>query len=175
MAEKIIILSGKQFCGKDTVAKILLEKFPDFRRIGLGDAIKLEYGEKKRLTLDEIEQNKPLYRPDLIDLGNFRRAQDSDYWIKKVIALEGNIIVPDVRMKRELEFFKEANAFKIRVECDREKRAQRGLLKSENDLTETDLDDVKDWDYVIENNSSYENLQTAAKMLADKIEDWLLA
>lgn len=106
MADKIIILSGKQFCGKDTVAKILLEIFPDFQRIGLGDAIKLEYGEREGLSLEEIEKHKPLYRQDLIDLGNFRRSQDSDYWIKKVIALEGNIIVPDVRMKRELEFLK---------------------------------------------------------------------
>lgn len=158
MAEKIIILSGKQFCGKDTVAKILLDEFKDFKRIGLGDAIKLEYGEKKGLTFEEIEENKPVYRPDLIELGNLRRSMDKDYWIKKVIALEGNIIVPDVRVKRELEFFKEANAFKIRVECDRDLRAQRGTLKSEDDLTETDLDDVKDWDYVIENNSDYETL-----------------
>lgn len=175
MADKIIILSGKQFCGKDTVAKILLEIFPDFRRIGLGDAIKLEYGEREGLSLEEIEKHKPLYRQDLIDLGNFRRSQDSDYWIKKVIALEGNIIVPDVRMKRELEFFKEAGAFKIRVECDRDNRAKRGVLKSENDRTETELDDVKDWDYVIENNSSYENLQTATKLLADNIKDWFPA
>lgn len=173
MAEKIIILSGKQFCGKDTVAKILLEIFPDFRRIGLGDAIKLEYGEREGLTLEEIERHKPLYRQDLIELGNQRRAQDSDYWIKKVIALEGNIIVPDVRMKRELEFFKEADAFKIRVECERENRAKRGVLKSENDQTETDLDNVNDWDYIIENNSTYENLQTETSLLADKIKEWL--
>ena len=78
MADKIIILSGKQFCGKDTVAKILLEIFPDFQRIGLGDAIKLEYGEREGLSLEEIEKHKPLYRQDLIDLGNFRRSQDSD-------------------------------------------------------------------------------------------------
>lgn len=170
MAEKIIILSGKQFCGKDTVAKILLEDHKDFKRIGLGDAIKLEYGEKNGLTLEQIEKDKPLYRQDLIDLGNHRRSQDSDYWIKKVIAMQGNIIVPDVRLKRELEFFKAADAFKIRVECDRENRALRGTLKSENDLTETDLDDIKDWDYVIENNSSYENLQCESHKLSEKIK-----
>lgn len=170
MAEKIIILSGKQFCGKDTVAKILLEEFPDFKRIGLGDAIKLEYGEKKGLTYEQIEESKHLYRPDLIELGNMRRSEDKDYWIKKVISLEGNLIVPDVRVKRELEFFKEANAFRIRVECDRENRAQRGILKSEEDLTETDLDNVKDWDYVIENNSSYENLKAESLKLAEIIK-----
>lgn len=158
MAEKIIILSGKQYSGKDTVAKILLEVLKNFRRIGLGDAIKLEYGEKKGLSLDEIEANKHVYRPDLIELGNSRRSQDKDYWIKKVISMPGNIIVPDVRVKRELEFFKDANAYKIRVESDIEKRALRGKLSSADDLTETDLDDVSDWDFVIENNSSYEDL-----------------
>ena len=110
MAEKIIILSGKQYCGKDTVAKILLQNLTDFKRIGLGDAIKLEYGEQKGLSFEEIEKNKYLYRQDLINLGNQRRSEDKDYWIKKVIHLPGNIIVPDVRVKRELEFFKEANA-----------------------------------------------------------------
>ena len=175
MAKKIIILSGKQFCGKDTVAKILLDELKDlnFKRIGLGDAIKLEYGEKHDLTFEEIEKNKPQYRPDLIALGDFRRSEDKDYWIKKVIALEGNIIVPDVRVNRELEYFRAANAFKIRVECDRKNRALRGELKSEDDLTETDLDDVTDWDYVITNNSAYENLQTEVIQLARKIRIYL--
>ena len=58
MTKKIIILSGKQFSGKDTVAKFLLEFMPDFKRIGLGDAIKLEYGKQKGLTFEEIWKQK---------------------------------------------------------------------------------------------------------------------
>ena len=58
MADKIIILSGKQYSGKDTAAKILLQNLTDFKRIGLGDAIKIEYGEQKGLTFEEIEKNK---------------------------------------------------------------------------------------------------------------------
>ena len=170
MAEKIIILSGKQYSGKDTAAKILLEKLKDFKRIGLGDAIKLEYSEQTGLTLDEILKNKHLYRHDLIALGNKRRSEDSDYWIKKVIAQSGNIIVPDVRVKRELEFFK--NAFKIRVEADIEKRAQRGKLTSSDDPTETALDDVKDWDAVIFNNSTYVELEEQTLALIDRINSF---
>lgn len=170
MAEKIIILSGKQYSGKDTAAKILLEKLKDFKRIGLGDAIKLEYSEQTGLTLDEILKNKHLYRPDLIALGNKRRSEDSDYWIKKVIAQSGNIIVPDVRVKHELEFFK--NAFKIRVESDMEKRAQRGKLTSSDDPTETALDDVKDWDAVIFNNSTYVELEEQTLALIDRINSF---
>ena len=88
MTKKIIILSGKQFSGKDTVAKFLLEFLPNFKRIGIGDAIKLEYGKRKNLTFDEIETNKHLYRADLIELGNWGRNQDADYWLKKIILLQ---------------------------------------------------------------------------------------
>ncbi len=173
MAEKIIVLSGKQYSGKDTVAKILLENLTNFKRIGLGDAIKLEYSEKTNIPFEEIEKNKHLYRQDLINLGNKRRSEDKDYWIKKVISQPGNIIVPDVRVKRELEFFKAENAFTIRVEASRETRSQRGKLVGETDVTEVDLDDVKDWNYVISNNSTYENLQAESLKLANEIKSFL--
>ena len=35
----------------------------------------------------------------------------------------------------------------------------RGVLVGEDDITEVGLDDVKDWDYVIENNSTSEDLK----------------
>lgn len=173
MAEKIIVLSGKQYSGKDTAAKIILENLTDFKRIGLGDAIKIEYGEQKGLTFEEIEKNKHLYRQDLINLGNQRRSEDSDYWIKKVIQMPGNIVVPDVRVKRELEYFKEANAFKIRVEASRETRSARGQLVGETDITEVDLDDINDWDAIITNNSTYEDLQAQSIELVNLIKEKL--
>ena len=42
MAEKIIIFSGKQYSGKDTVAKVLLQNMTDYKRCAMGDIIKLE-------------------------------------------------------------------------------------------------------------------------------------
>lgn len=173
MAEKIIILSGKQYSGKDTVAKILLQNLTNFKRIGLGDAIKIEYSEQTGISFEEIEKNKHLYRQDLINLGNKRRSEDKDYWIKKVIKMSGNIIVPDVRVKRELEFFEQENAYKIRVEASRETRSARGQLVGETDITEIDLDNITNWDYVITNNSTYENLQAESIKLAKEIKSIL--
>ena len=95
--KKIIIFSGKQFSGKDTVAKILLEKFKSFKRIGIADAIKMRYSEKTGLTVEEIEKNKSQYRQDLIDLGDWGRAQSPDYWLNSIIAYKGNTIVTDIR------------------------------------------------------------------------------
>ena len=85
MADRIIIFSGKQYSGKDTVAKIMLAAMPDFRRCAMGDIIKLTYGKEHNLTYEEIEKNKPIYRQDLINLGNWGRSQDPDYWLKKII------------------------------------------------------------------------------------------
>lgn len=67
-------------------------------------------------------------------------------------------MVTDVRVPHEYEVFKNAGAVSIRVEASRETRASRGELIGENDITETGLDNIKDWDYVIENNSDYDTL-----------------
>lgn len=155
----IIIFSGKQYSGKDTVAKIMLAEMPEFRRCAMGDIIKLTYGKEKGLTYEEIEKNKPLYRQDLIDLGNWGRSQSPDYWLNKIIEQDGNIMVTDVRVPHEYEVFKGAGAISIRVEADRETRAKRGELIGETDITEVGLDHITDWDYVIENNSDYETLK----------------
>ena len=173
MGKKIVALSGKQFSGKDTVAKILLEKLTSFTRVGIGDAIKIEYGKQKNLTFDEIETNKSQYREDLIELGNKGRAISPNYWLEKIVELDFDVIVPDMRVKDELEILKNAGALTIRVEASKKIRALRGEFVKEDDPTETALDDVSDWDFVIRNDSSYDDLKVRALKLADEIAEKL--
>lgn len=161
MADKIIIFSGKQYSGKDTAGKILLETLPDYKRCAMGDIIKYEYGRQHNLTYEEIEANKSKYRAGLIELGNWGRCQSPDYWLDKIINTDGNIIVTDVRVPHEYEKFKSAGAISIRIEASREVRAQRGELIGENDITEVGLDNVTDWDYVITNNSDYDSFKNS--------------
>ena len=170
MANKIIFFSGKQYSGKDTVAKIMLNAMTDFKRCAMGDIIKLTYGKEKGLTYDEIEKNKPLYRQDLIDLGNWGRSQDPDYWLKKIIEQDGNIMVTDVRVPHEYEVFKNAGAISIRVEASREIRSLRGELVGESDITEIGLDHITDWDYVITNESDYETLVQNVEKLIEELK-----
>ena len=170
MAERIIIFSGKQYSGKDTAAKILLDAMPSFKRCAMGDVIKLEYGRLNNITYEEIEANKPKYRQGLIDLGNWGRAQSQDYWLEKIIATEGNIVVTDVRIKHEYELFKSAGAISIRIEADRDLREARGgKLIGEDDVTEVDLDDIRDWDYIIDNNTDYETLKKNVLLIVQKL------
>ena len=168
--KKIIIISGKQLSGKDTVANAIMDVLKDFKRVPLADAIKKEFGSQKNLSFNEVDRNKPLYRADLIALGNKRRSEDADYWIKKVLSEDGNIIVPDVRLKHELETFKQLGAVCIRVNSKREERAKRGLIVQENDATETELDGITNWDYIIDNNGSIDLLKQNAQKIAKSIE-----
>ena len=170
MADKIIIFSGKQYSGKDTAAKIMLELMPEFRRCAMGDIIKVTYGAEKGLSYEEIEKNKPIYRQDLINLGNWGRSQDPDYWLKKIIEQDGNIIVTDVRVQHEYDVFKSAGAIAIRVEASRETRSLRGALVGETDVTEVGLDHVSDWDFVIDNNGDYENLKNHVFEIVNRIK-----
>lgn len=169
MAEKIIIFSGKQYSGKDTAAKIMLDKMPDYKRCAMGDIIKLTYGKEKGLTYEEIERNKSDYRQDLIDLGNWGRSKDPDYWLKKILDQPGKIIVTDVRVQHEYEVFKNAGAIAIRVEASRKTRSARGNLVGENDITETGLDHIKNWDFVIDNNFDYETLVGQVNKIIEEI------
>ncbi len=170
MAKRIITFSGKQYSGKDTAAKILLDVMSDFKRCAMGDIIKIEYGRQCGLTYEEIEANKAQYRQGLIDLGNWGRQQSQDYWLEKIIEQEGNIVVTDVRIKHEYEIFKKAGAITIRVEAERDIREARGgKLIGENDVTEVDLDDVQDWDFLIDNNKDYETLRKEVLKIVEKI------
>ncbi|MBR6302141.1 hypothetical protein IKR55_05325 [bacterium] len=170
MVDKVIIFSGKQYSGKDTAAKIMLEKMTDYRRCAIGDIIKITYGAQHNLTFEEIEANKPKYRAGLIELGNWGRAQDPDYWLKKLLEQSGNIIVTDVRVPHEYEIFKNAGAITIRINADRDLREARGgTLVGEDDVTEVGLDNITDWDFVIDNNSDYPTLVKNVEKIIEKI------
>ena len=170
MAAKIIIFSGKQYSGKDTAAKILMNELPSFKRCAMGDVIKQEYGRMNNISFEEIEANKPKYRQGLIDLGNWGRSQDKDYWLKKIVEQEGNIVVTDVRIKHEYELFKSFGAISVRIEADRDIRESRGgKLVGEDDVTEVDLDDIREWDFLIDNNRDYETLKKNVLLIAEKL------
>ena len=172
MVDKIIIFSGKQYSGKDTMARIMLDLMPDYRRCAIGDIIKITYGKEKGLTFDEIEKNKPVYRPDLINLGNWGRAQNPDYWLHKILEQDGNIMVTDVRVPHEYEVFKEAGAIAIRVEASRQTRLNRGgSLSGEDDVTEIGLDNIKDWDFVVNNDLDYDNLKQQTLKIVEEINN----
>lgn len=172
--KNIICFSGKQYSGKDTAAKLILDNFPDFIRIGIADAIKIEYGKRNNLSFDEIEANKGKYRTGLIELGNEGRNIHPDFWLNKIIEQDKNVIVPDVRLIHEAEVFKAAGAVLIRVEASFETRNKRGIITNTNDSTEVELDNYQGFDYILDNNGDYEELKKKIVPLAEFLKEKII-
>jgi phosphomevalonate kinase len=166
----IIAISGKQLSGKDRLATLLLEKLSGFTRVGLGDAIKMELAKRKKISYEELEQNKHLYRPELIELGNKgRRLEKGLYWVNKVLATPGNLVVPDMRVEKEFNAFKNKGAIMVRVDARRDIRESRGQLVKEDDPTECGLDHISDWDFIIHNNEDLTMLEKQATDLCKTV------
>ena len=166
----IIAISGKQLSGKDALAGLLLELLPSFKRVGIGDAIKIELASIKNISLEELEQNKHIYRTELIELGNKGRTLDNGYyWINKVLETRGNLIIPDMRVLKEYQVFKNNGAIMIRVEANKETRLLRGTIVKEDDPTECALDNINDWDVVVFNDSTLNNLKKQAEQITSVI------
>jgi Phosphomevalonate kinase/AAA domain len=189
--KEIIAISGKQRSGKDTLCQALLTHFPNFKRVGLADALKDEYSELTGMPRDEVDANKnsrPEIRKELIDLANRRKEEDRGYWTKKVMyGPDNNIIVPDIRFHHEYYAFIMNNAYMIRIETPREIRATRGVLSNEDDPSEIDLDkggvfldafqlpelENKDtyWHSRLDNNGALEYLDSWAFWTAQSIKE----
>ncbi|MDH4378303.1 MAG: hypothetical protein QE263_00140 [Vampirovibrionales bacterium] len=173
----LVALSGKQYAGKDQLADWLVTVLPN--RFGLtavktpiAGAIKQQYAEKNRLSLQELETHKANHRSGLIELGNWGRQQSPDYWLERVLEaaqiVDGITIVSDMRLPREYEQLKASGALLIRLEADRgirQARAERlnGLLTNEADPTECALDDIQVWDAVLTNNGTVDELAAIAE------------
>lgn len=145
-----ILISGKQRSGKDFTASFIEEYTQgQFKRVGLADALKNEYSQITGIPRDCIEviKNISSIRQQLILLGQARKKDGNrNYWLDQVP--KSGALIADVRYTEEVDYFKDA--IKIRIECPREIRAQRGTLTNETHPSECELDSYDNWDYMID-------------------------
>lgn len=163
----LIGISGKQYSGKDLLTGLLMARLPEFRQIPLALAIKTAYAQRHGMTIEALEADKARHREGLIALGNEGRTQDPDCWLRQVLSQPGSIIISDIRLKREYDALRAQGAFLIRLDADRSVRMQRGMLTGETDPTETELDDIPEWDAVLVNNTTLDELRRQVDALFD--------
>lgn len=184
----IIGISGKAGSGKDTAAKMLevlyanpdisyedfanrrYKNFADILIVHFADALKeaaqvlfrlgeweINTQEGKKTTINWIGKT---VRELLQGIGQgLRDAIDFDLWVKILFANTkgwSNYIIADVRYPNEIKAIKERNGILLRID---RKGAGAG-----NHSSETALDDYKEWDVHIENNSSIEDLFEAMRI-----------
>ena len=184
----IIGISGKAGSGKDTAAKMLevlyanpdisyedfankrYKDFADIQIVHFADSLKetaqvlfrigeweTNTQEGKKTTINWIGKT---VRELLQGIGQgLRDAIDPNLWVKILFANTedwSNYIIADVRYPNEVYAIKKRNGVLIRID---RKGAGAG-----NHSSETALDNYKEWDVHIENNSSIEDLFEAMRI-----------
>ena len=164
---KVIMICGKARSGKDTLADFIINHLENKKpcKVQIGQYIK--YYAMKYFGWDGEEETKP--RDLLIHLGTdiIRNKIDQNFHINRLVQdLEvlsyfyDTFIVSDVRFPVEIEKVKEKYDEVITIKISRDSEELNQSQK--NNITETALDNYTDYDYVIDNNGTLEELEQKA-------------
>lgn len=172
---KIIGIAGKARSGKDSSAWGLLKiinqktwvraKFADpvYEIVSIMTGVPVQDIEFKK---DQIAFGNLTFRDLLIWVGMNGRKLYEDIWIDNLLKrFDGkglNLIVTDLRFPNEAMKIRELGGYLVKVTRD------VNLIDNES---ETSLDDWTDWDFIINNNSTFKNLDSNLQELWEKIGD----
>lgn len=157
----LIGISGKAYSGKDTMGKYLINKY-NFKRKASADALKRIA--RNIFGWNGVKDEKG--RRFLQELATTVRNFDPDFWINIVLneikqeslsSKNSKYVITDLRYKNEAELLKSLGGMLIRVEG-----SYTNMTTISPDLaihtSEIDLDNYNNFDYVLKNNTSFENL-----------------
>ena len=175
---KIIMISGKARSGKDTLADFLIQALEEAQKkpckVQVSQYIK--YYAMKYFGWDGEEETKP--RDLLIHLGTdiIRNKIDPNFHINRLVQdievlsyFYDTFIVSDVRFPVEIEKVKEKYNDVITVKIERDSEELTDSQKA--NITETALDDFNDYDIVIDNNGTLEDLKNKVPEIIQKAGD----
>jgi hypothetical protein len=189
---KIIALSGKKRSGKDTIYVEARHYFAEqdyedkgykdhgtsIGRVGFADPLKHEVSEVTGFTTSFIEEHKQEFRTLLQVWGtDFRRCFcGSDYWINKMDAIIKKsakfydiLFVTDLRFKNEANFIKSVGGFVVHVER-RVQEDPEATDQSHTHVSEKDMDDYSDFDYVLNNDKTEPELRESIGKMLDTLK-----
>lgn len=137
-----IVVIGRAFCGKTTLADALV-------KLGAADARASFAGELKAdLAELGVEKGQPFSREMMIAYGQNRRAMNPDYWIERLNEiLRGDwhgLVIDDCRFPNELAFLRGKGYLVVRVDADLDTRMGRGCSRAfalTEDESESALED----------------------------------
>lgn len=176
-----MLVSGKRYAGKDTVADALARMLKggcrSVARVSFASAVKADVAARHGLDLGRLMCDaayKEQYRELLISHATSMRAADEDYWVRSAYATAdraapSDIIVSDWRFPNEAQWLRNAGArvVTIRVMASDEARIARGWVPSAVDSDPSEcLLDGSAFDYVIENNGDMGSLEREVGRIA---------
>ena len=151
----VYLISGKAGSGKNYIANKLYEQLNNSIVTSFSKYIKLFATELK--LWDGNDNEKP--REFLQNTGDIMRAIDDNFLTKRMLedikvykklGIE-NVIINDVRLKNEIEYMKSSSHKIITIRVNNKKSNRKLSPLEKKHLTETELDNYKKFDYIIEN------------------------
>nr|ABF18214.1 phosphomevalonate kinase [Aedes aegypti] len=175
----VLLFFGKRKCGKDFLTERLLQRLTTDKAqiIRISEPIKRSWAEKLGLDLGELLGDGPYkerYRKEMIEWSDQKRAEDFGFFCRQAcLALAKEIcVVSDIRRKTDVRFFREQYGQRIktvRIVASEATRVERGWVFQEgvDDVqSECDLDDVTEWDLLVQNDSGADVENILARIVA---------
>jgi len=161
---KIFIISGKARSGKDVVSNIICERYHNKKCKKISFAYYLKQYVKDISNWDGSDDTKPRDLLQKVGIDLLKNKINTNFLINRVCEdikvysyFYDIIIITDARLLDEIEIVK--NKFKnvttIRVN---RKKDNNLTIEQKNHITETGLDNYKNFDYIIENIEDYNKL-----------------
>ena len=176
--EIVLLLSGKRFAGKDFICNKIESKLYknniSYKRFNHADQMKRIYCESTGANLELMLKDRKYKEQHRNELTRMYQGLVSNYQNRfrfcqsiynQILNLEQErnekydvILIADFRRKYEEEFyhkhFEKDRVFSIRINPSNQTRMSRGWMfndRKDNDVTECELDDKRDWDFVFKN------------------------
>ena len=161
---KIYVISGKAKSGKDTLANIICNYYKDKKCKKISYAYYLKEYIKSIFGWDGQEETKPRDLLQSIGIDLLQKKIDEHFLINRVMEdikvysyFYDVIIITDARLIDEIEIPKNkfSNVITIRINNNVDNDL---TLEQNKHITEIDLDNYTNFDYVINNTSDYTKL-----------------
>ena len=188
-----LILSGKRKCGKDFLEQIMLERFPEaILSYRISAPIKGAFARQNGLDFAELltaSQYKEQYRQQMVVWSEAIRASDPHFFLRLAIAEAAAKTDPkpiwllnDARRPTDLHYFADSSeidmsatqVIKLRIVSSEATRFSRGWVFTpgiDDQTTECGLDAHSEWDYIIHNDSTKEDLLCALEPVFKRISE----
>ena len=175
--EKIYVIAGKARHGKDTTAIAIRKAYKDKKVINLAYANYIKEFAKKISNWDGKEETKPRELLQTLGTDIVRDKIDKDFFVKRlcddirVYSYYFDIItISDARFPNEIDIPKNFFENVISIKVVRNHFESPLTLKQQNHATETALDNYNDFDFVLMNDGTIEDLEVKVEQLVKKVE-----
>ena len=174
---KIFILSGKAGSGKDETADIIVNYFKDKKVKKLSYAYYLKQYVKDICNWDGNDDNKPRDVLQMIGIDLIKNKIDNKLLIRRVLEdidiysyFYDVIVITDARLVDEVEDIKKVYFDLISIRINRS--VDNNLTKKQKEhITEVGLDNYKYFDFVIDNNGSYNDFKCDVNRVLEEINE----